>query len=124
MTRCLVTLAVNVEDNAVDVFKMEMPLDEATKCFASAYEDSNAYADADEYDGLVSVTLTLPSAREPMLEQLFFLPYVGNDSLVRHFGFDREKLEKALSPENVANMLFTAEALRPFLQPDIRAKSS
>lgn len=42
MTRCLVTLAVNVEDNAVDVFKMEMPLEEATKCFASAYEDSNA----------------------------------------------------------------------------------
>ncbi len=42
MTRCLVTLAVNVEDNAVDVFKMEMPLAEATKCFASAYEDSNA----------------------------------------------------------------------------------
>jgi hypothetical protein len=59
-----------------------------------------------------------------MLEQLFFLPYVGNDSLVHHFGFDREKLEKAISPENVANMLFTAEALRPFLQPDIRAKSS
>jgi hypothetical protein len=34
----LVTLAVNVEDNAVDVFKMEMPLEEAIKCFASAYE--------------------------------------------------------------------------------------
>ena len=46
MTRCLVTLAVNVEDNAVDVFKMEMPLEKATKCFASAYEDSNSYADA------------------------------------------------------------------------------
>src|SRR5260370_5117065 len=97
MTRCLVTLAVNVEDNAVDVFKMEMPLDEATKCFASAYEDSNAYADADEYDGLISVTLTLPSAREPMVEQLFFLPYVGTHSLLPHFGFEQENLEKALT---------------------------
>ncbi|KLU21841.1 hypothetical protein EOS_33640 [Caballeronia mineralivorans PML1(12)] len=59
-----------------------------------------------------------------MLEQLFFLPSVGNDSLVRHFGFDREKLEKALSPKNVASMLFTAEALRQFIQPDVRAKLS
>jgi hypothetical protein len=123
MATGLVTLAVNVEDNAVEIFKMEMPLDDALKCFDSAVGDPSAYSDADEYDGLISVTLTVPGAREPMVDQLFFLPYVGNDSLVRHFGFDKEKLGKALSPENVANMMFTAEPLRPFVQRDLRAKS-